>query len=91
MSQPTYQIACLPGDGIGPEVVAEAVKVLQAAGARYGFALEFRTALVGGAAYDAAGTPFPAETQAVCHGADAILFGAVGGPAYDNLPWEKRP
>jgi 3-isopropylmalate dehydrogenase len=90
MSQ-TYRIACLPGDGIGPEVTAEAVKVLNAAGEKFGFALEFQLALVGGAAYDAKGEPFPADAVAACDEADAILFGAVGGPAYDKLPWEKRP
>lgn len=91
MSNITYRIACLPGDGIGPEVTAQAVKVLKAAGAKYGFALEFETALAGGAAYDATGEPFPAETRDLCDAADAILFGAVGGPAYDKLAWDKRP
>lgn len=90
MSQ-TYRIACLPGDGIGPEVTAEAVKVLNAAGEKFGFTLEFQKGLVGGAAYDAVGEPFPADTVAACDRSDAILFGAVGGPAYDKLPWDKRP
>jgi 3-isopropylmalate dehydrogenase len=91
MTLPTYRIACLPGDGIGPEVTAGAVLVLQAAAQKYGFALAFSNHLVGGAAYDATGTPFPDETRAACDEADAILFGAVGGPAYDNLSWQNRP
>lgn len=91
MTQPQYRIACLPGDGIGPEVIAGAITVLEAAAAKYGFQLTFASHLIGGAAYDATGTPFPAETQAACDEADAILFGAVGGPAYDKLSWEHRP
>ncbi|MBP2016959.1 3-isopropylmalate dehydrogenase [Symbiobacterium terraclitae] len=91
MARPTYRIACLPGDGIGPEVTRGAVTVLEAAAAAYGFALEFSAHPVGGAAYDAAGTPFPDETREACDAADAILFGAVGGPQYDGLPWEHRP
>jgi len=86
-----YRIACLPGDGIGPEVIRGAVTVLEAAAKVYGFTLEFSEHLVGGAAYDAVGTPFPDETRDACDAADAILFGAVGGPKYDGLPWEYRP
>lgn len=91
MAQPTYRIACLPGDGIGPEVTGGAVTVLKAAASAYGFDLEFENHLVGGAAYDAEGAPFPQATQAACDAADAILFGAVGGPRYDKLSWENRP
>ncbi len=91
MTQNIYKIASLPGDGIGPEVVAEAERVLHAVARKYGFALEFQTGLVGGAAYDATGTPFPDATRDLCDAADAILFGAVGGPAYDKLGWDKRP
>ncbi len=91
MAQPTYHIACLPGDGIGPEVTRGAVTVLQAAAAAHGFRLEFSDHLVGGAAYDAVGTPFPDETRDACDRADAILFGAVGGPQYEGLPWDLRP
>jgi len=91
VSQPTYRIACLPGDGIGPEVVDAAVSVLQAAAAKYGFSFEIETHLVGGAAFDATGNPFPEETRTACDEADAILFGAVGGPKYENLSWEHRP
>lgn len=91
MAVPTFSVACLPGDGIGPEVVSEAMRVLDAVATKYGFALEYQTVLAGGVAYDATGTPFPDATRDACDAADAILFGAVGGPAYDNLAWDKRP
>ena len=84
------KIAVLPGDGIGPEITAQAVRVLEALAAD-GLALEMDTAPVGGAAHDAAGDPLPAETLALCEASDAILFGAVGGPAYDELPRAQRP
>jgi 3-isopropylmalate dehydrogenase len=84
------KIAVLPGDGVGPEVVAEAVKVLDVF-RREGLALELEQARVGGAAYDAAGDPIPEATLQVARKADAVLFGAVGGPSYDVLPREKRP
>ena len=82
------KIAVLPGDGVGPEVIAEAVKVL---GALDGLRLHVERAQVGGAAYDAAGDPIPEATLALAKRADAVLFGAVGGPQYDALPREKRP
>jgi 3-isopropylmalate dehydrogenase len=81
-------IAVLAGDGVGPEVIAEAVKVLRALD---GLRLQIERAPVGGAAYDAAGDPIPAATLALAKSADAILFGAVGGPQYDALPRDKRP
>jgi 3-isopropylmalate dehydrogenase len=84
------KIAVLAGDGIGPEITEQAVRVLRAL-ARDGLALELETALVGGAAVDATGDPLPAETVRVCESADAILFGAVGGPRYDTLPRPQRP
>ena len=84
------KIAVLPGDGIGTEIVAQAVKVLKAL-ARGGVALELEQAPVGGAAYDASGDPLPAATLALARDADAILFGAVGGLQYDQLPRAKRP
>src|SRR6266568_5089119 len=84
------KIAVLPGDGVGPEVIAEAVKVL-AALRREGLEFEMEQASVGGAAYDAAGDPLPGPTLKLARAADAILFGAVGGPRYDALPREKRP
>ncbi|HWD41508.1 MAG TPA: 3-isopropylmalate dehydrogenase [Fimbriimonas sp.] len=76
------KIAVLAGDGIGPEVTAEAVKVLRSIGSSF----DFHEALVGGAAYDATGHPLPSETLALCKEADAVLFGAVGGPKYDAIP-----
>lgn len=85
------KIAVLPGDGVGPEVVREAVKVLTTAGARFGIALEFEEGIVGGAAIDRAGTPLPPETLSLCRASDAILFGAVGGPMWDGLPVNRRP
>src|SRR5712664_4764742 len=84
------KIAVLAGDGVGPEVIAEAVKVLTALG-REGLKLEFEQAPVGGAAYDAAGDPLPSPTLELAGKADAILFGAVGGPRYDAAPRAKRP
>ncbi len=87
-----YKIAVLAGDGIGPEIVKETVRVLEAAGKKFGFGLEFTEALVGGAAYDATGHPLPPETLELCKQSDAILFGAVGGPKYDNIqPPSLRP
>ena len=83
-------IAVLPGDGVGPEVIAEAIKVLEAL-RREGLKLEVERAPVGGAAYDIAGDPLPEATLALARKADAILFGAVGGPRYDSLPRDKRP
>ena len=84
------KIAVLPGDGIGPEIVAQAVKVL-AALSKDGLKLELEQAPVGGAAYDAVGEPLPAATLQLARAADAILFGAVGGWQYDALPRAKRP
>ncbi len=84
------KIAVLAGDGIGPEIVAQAVKVLRAL-ASDGLRLEMEQAPVGGAAYDAAGDPLPAATLQLARDADAILFGAVGGWQYDQLPRAKRP
>lgn len=87
----TYRIAVLPGDGIGPEVTEQALKVLDAAAGSGGFAVRTTTALIGGAAVDAAGEPLPAETVRACKEADAVLLGAVGGPKWDSLSGEKRP
>lgn len=86
-----YKIALLPGDGIGPEVVAEAVKILKRAGAKFGLQFEFEKYLLGGAATDAAGVPYPQETADGCKAADAVLLGAVGGPMWDTVPVDKRP
>ena len=81
------KIAVLPGDGIGPEIVAEAIKVLNTLGPHF----DLETAPVGGAAYDLAGHPLPPETLELAKKADAILFGAVGDWKYDALPRELRP
>lgn len=82
------KIAVLPGDGIGPEVVTQAVRVLQSVAP----SLEFEEALVGGAAYDATGEPLPVRTLELCKSSDAILLGAVGGPKWDAVqPAFKRP
>ncbi|TMQ17027.1 MAG: 3-isopropylmalate dehydrogenase [Candidatus Rokuibacteriota bacterium] len=86
----TYRIAVLPGDGIGQEVVAEAVRVLRAVGKAAGASFEFEEALVGGGAIDATGQPLPAPTLALCRSSHAILFGSVGGPKWDHLPQEQR-
>jgi 3-isopropylmalate dehydrogenase len=86
----TAKILILPGDGIGPEIMAEAVKVLECLRAQ-GEPLEWQFGLLGGAAYDAEGHPYPASTQAAARAADAILLAAVGGPKYDDLPRELRP
>ena len=84
------KIAVLPGDGIGPEIIAEAAKVLNSL-RHEGVALEMAYAAVGGAAFDTAGDPLPAPTIELAGQSDAILFGAVGGPRYDGLPRAKRP
>lgn len=83
-------IAILPGDGIGPEIVAEAVKVLERL-RDAGLAVQWKESPVGGAGVDAHGDPLPAPSLALARDADAILLGAVGGPRYDTLPREKRP
>ncbi|UYM16452.1 3-isopropylmalate dehydrogenase [Endozoicomonas euniceicola] len=85
------QILCLPGDGIGPEIVTEALKVLEAVKQRFNLDIEVSHGLVGGAAIDAEGTPLPAETLKQAKQSDAILFGAVGGPKWDDLPMTNRP
>ena len=85
------KILILPGDGIGPEVVAEAVKVLRVADRRFGLGVELSEGLLGGAAIDAHGKPLPEETLAKARAADAILLGAVGGPKWDNIDRALRP
>jgi len=81
------KICVLPGDGIGPEITAEAVRVLQALGLK----MELEEALLGGCAVDAAGDPYPPATQKLAQAADAVLLGAVGGPKWDGHPREQRP
>ena len=79
-------IALLAGDGIGPEIVAEAVKALDRVAEKFGHKITYTPALVGAAAIDATGDPYPDETHAICQAADAVLFGAIGDPKYDNDP-----
>ena len=87
-----FKIATLPGDGIGPEIVEQAVKAMEAIGKKYNHSFEFTHALVGAAAIDATGDPYPEETHKICLDADAVLFGAIGDPKYDNDPKAKvRP
>lgn len=86
-----FKIAVLPGDGIGPEIVPEAIKVLDKVGKMFDFSFSYEEGFVGGAAIDAVGEPLPKETLDLCKRSDAILLGAVGGPKWDNLPVEKRP
>ncbi len=87
----THKIAILPGDGIGKEIVAEAVKVLECLRQDFAFNAEMETANVGGAAYDESGSPLPESTLNLARDADAVLLGAVGGPQYENLERELRP
>ena len=81
------KILVLPGDGIGPEITAEAVRVLKT----LGLSCEIEEALLGGCAVDATGDPYPEATRKLAREADAVLLGAVGGPKWDNLPREQRP
>ena len=85
------KIAVLPGDGIGPEIVAEAMKVLDCLRRDFGLKIETEQGAIGGAGYDAAGDPLPEATLALARQADAVLLGAVGGFKYDTLPRDKRP
>ena len=84
-------ILVLPGDGIGPEITEQAVRVLKAVTKGSDLTLNFVDGLIGGAAYDAAGHPFPEETKKAAMAADAVLLGAVGGPHYDSLDRPLRP
>ena len=87
----TYRVAALPGDGVGPEVVAQARRVLDAAGVAFGFEIVWSEYLVGGSAIDAYGVPFRDEDLAACRDVDAILLGAVGGPKWDDPNATVRP
>ena len=87
-----YKIAVLSGDGIGPEIIEQAIKVLKAIGTKFNHNFEFTEALVGATAIDKVGDPFPEETFQLCLNSDAVLFGAIGDPKYDNDPKAKvRP
>ena len=86
------KIALLPGDGIGPEIIEQAVGVLGAVEAKYGHKFSYTKALVGACAIDATGNPYPDETHEICLASDVVLFGAIGDPKYDNNPTSKvRP
>ncbi|MDR2806088.1 MAG: 3-isopropylmalate dehydrogenase, partial [Dysgonamonadaceae bacterium] len=86
------KIAVLPGDGIGPEIVAQALAITKVVCQKFGHTLNYREALVGACAIDATGDPYPSETHALCMESDAVLFGAIGSPKYDNDPSAKvRP
>ncbi|MGI6550683.1 MAG: 3-isopropylmalate dehydrogenase [Syntrophomonadales bacterium] len=86
-----YKVAVLPGDGIGVEIVPEAVKALQAIGEKYGHQFQFQEALVGGAAIDTVGRPLPEDTLKLCQESQAVLLGAIGGPKWENIPVKLRP
>ncbi len=87
----SYKIALIKGDGIGPEIIDEAVKVLDAVASYSGFHFNYEELLMGGIAYDITGDPLPQETISGSLSSDAVLFGAIGGEKWDNLPREKRP
>lgn len=86
-----YKITLLKGDGIGPEIVNQAVKVLDRAAEKFSFIVEYDEALLGGCAIDATGVPLPEETIAKCKASDSVILGAVGGPKWDNRPGNNRP
>ena len=86
-----YNIALLRGDGIGPEIVDSAVRVLEKIGEKFGHTFNFNRYLIGGSAIDACGEPLPRETVEGCLAADSVLLGAVGGPKWDTLPGNMRP
>lgn len=86
-----YKITLLKGDGIGPEIVNQAVKVLDKAAEKFNFTVEYNEALLGGCAIDATGVPLPEETITKCKASDSVLLGAVGGPKWDNQPGNNRP
>lgn len=86
------KVAVLPGDGIGPEIMEQAVKVVNAVCRKYGHSVEYQYGLVGAAAIDKTGHPYPEETHKICMDANAVLFGAIGDPRFDNNPQAKvRP
>lgn len=86
-----FKIAVIKGDGIGPEVIDEAIKILNKIGKKYNHNFQYTEALAGGAAIDKTGAALPEETLNICRSTDALLFGAVGGPKWDNLPGKDRP
>lgn len=91
MTQQSFRITLLPGDGIGPEIMTVAVEVLKVVGQQCQLNFEFQDALVGGAAIDATGEPLPATTLETCRNSDAVLLAAIGGYKWDTLPRAQRP
>jgi 3-isopropylmalate dehydrogenase len=85
------KIAVIKGDGIGPEIVNEAIKALDAVAQKYGHSFAYKEVLMGGCAIDATGMPLPEESVEICKGSDSVLLGAVGGPKWDTLPGHLRP
>ena len=86
-----YKLTVLKGDGIGPEIVDEAIKALDTAADKFGFSVQYDYKLLGGAAIDAVGVPLPQETVDSCRAADSVILGAVGGPKWDSQPGGNRP
>jgi 3-isopropylmalate dehydrogenase len=86
-----YRITLLPGDGIGPEILAVTVEILKVIGKKFDLQFNFQTALIGGAAIEETGDPLPAETLQACQNSDAVLLAAIGGYKWDNLPRPQRP
>ncbi len=86
-----YKVTVLKGDGIGPEIVDECIKVLDRTGEKFGFSIDYDYQLLGGCAIDATGEPFPKATEEACKASDAVLLGAVGGPKWDTIDPAKRP
>lgn len=86
-----YQIAVIPGDGIGPDVVEQTLKVMDKVGEKFGHTFNYKKVLAGGCAIDATGVCLPQETIDICKASDAVLLGAVGGWKWDNLPGDQRP
>jgi 3-isopropylmalate dehydrogenase len=86
-----FNIATIPGDGIGPDIIEQTVLVLNKIGEKFGHTFNYTEVLAGGAAIDAKGEPLPQETIDICKKSDSVLLGAVGGPKWDNLPGDRRP
>ena len=86
-----YRIAVIKGDGIGPEIVTEAMLTLEKVGEKFGHTFDFQEVLAGGCSIDANGIPLTQETIDICKAADSVLLGAVGGPKWDGVPSDKRP
>ncbi len=86
-----YRITLLPGDGIGPEILAVTVEILKVIAKKFDLQFDFQTALIGGAAIDETGSPLPEATLSACKNSDAVLLAAIGGYKWDNLPRQQRP